>query len=119
MGSKNTGRPPKKMNFISPNGDEIEVVGLKAFCLANGLTITRMSELANGKRDQYKGWTVSDSHDTGLPVIAGEKCKSVMIPVDAYEMAKESAKESGIPLGVYIADIIEIYSGGYIDNTSN
>lgn len=41
---------------ISPEGYSFEVCGLKQFCRANGLSSGSMSEVASGKRRQYKGW---------------------------------------------------------------
>ena len=44
-------------NYINPNGDAVEVYNITAFCREIGLCNVKMTELANGKRKYYKGWT--------------------------------------------------------------
>lgn len=47
----------KQYIFISPTGEKVSVFGLTEFCTDNGLNKGAMSEVWNGKRNVYKGWT--------------------------------------------------------------
>jgi len=47
----------KEYQFISPDGEIINVFGLTEFCKKNNLNKGAMSELSSGKRNVYKGWT--------------------------------------------------------------
>jgi len=44
--------------LVDPNGDIITINNMKAFCEENGYSKSKMSELVNGKRLIYRGWTV-------------------------------------------------------------
>lgn len=46
----------KKYLLLSPEGVETEIINMRQFCLTNDLSITRMSNLVNGKVETYKGW---------------------------------------------------------------
>ena len=46
----------KSYYFVSPEGDEISVVGLVEFCRANGLSQPKMTEVWYGSRKHHKGW---------------------------------------------------------------
>lgn len=46
----------KTYTVISPFGEIFVVHGLKHFCSENGLSSTKMSAVANGKRKSHKGW---------------------------------------------------------------
>jgi group I intron endonuclease len=43
--------------FKSPSGETIDIFGLNQFCKENNLNAGAMSEVWNGKRNCYKGWT--------------------------------------------------------------
>ena len=43
--------------FVSPIGEKFYVFGLTDFCAKNNLNNGAMSEVWNGKRNAYKGWT--------------------------------------------------------------
>ena len=47
----------KQYIFISPTGEKVSVFGLTEFCEKNNLNKGAMSEVWNGKRNVYKGWT--------------------------------------------------------------
>lgn len=47
----------KRYTFMSPLGEKISVFGLNEFCKSNNLNKGAMSEVWNGKRNSYKGWT--------------------------------------------------------------
>ena len=47
----------KQYTFISPTGEKVSVFGLTEFCEKNNLNKGAMSEVWNGKRNVYKGWT--------------------------------------------------------------
>jgi group I intron endonuclease len=47
----------KNYAFISPDGEKVLVFGLTKFCEKNGLNKGAMSNVWNGKRNIYKGWT--------------------------------------------------------------
>jgi group I intron endonuclease len=46
----------KQYTFISPEGNNVTVVGLTEFCLQYNLNKGAMSEVWNGKRKTHKGW---------------------------------------------------------------
>jgi group I intron endonuclease len=47
----------KQYTFTSPSGEKVLVFGLTEFCKNNDLNKGAMSEIWNGKRNVYKGWT--------------------------------------------------------------
>jgi hypothetical protein len=47
----------KHYRFISPSGEAIDVFNLSKFCRENNLHNGNMTEVALGKKNQYKGWT--------------------------------------------------------------
>lgn len=47
----------KQYTFFSPNGEKISVLGLTNFCEKYNLNKGAMSDVWNGKRKFYKGWT--------------------------------------------------------------
>lgn len=51
---------PKRKKYIAtdPNGVEHFVHGLKPFCRIHGLNPGCMTNIADGKRKTYKGWTI-------------------------------------------------------------
>lgn len=49
-----------KHTLVSPDGELVEMVGLRAFCREHNLPLKYMSPLCNGKIDQYKGWRLHD-----------------------------------------------------------
>ena len=110
-----TGRPKKTYKFINPQGDDIEVVGLSEFCVANDLSISQMSAVANGKRKSHKGWVASEILPSQRLTRDGEQCSFVLIPDDALEIAKAEARRKNKSVSAYIGDIIELVAGGYID----
>lgn len=46
----------KSGKFLSPDGELYEVLNIRAFCREHGLHQSYMSQIASGKRYQYKGW---------------------------------------------------------------
>lgn len=56
----------KAYSFINPSGCIINIVNLSLFCKENKLPRNRMNELANAKRDIYKGWTRSDTNPQNI-----------------------------------------------------
>lgn len=46
--------------FIAPNGQIMRGVGMKAFCAANGLSRSKVSELHRGHLLRYRGWVKGD-----------------------------------------------------------
>ena len=108
-------RPKKKFKFINPHGEEVETIGLKALCDPNGLSISHMSDLANGRIKSHKGWTVDDTFVESKFVRDGDPCTMVLIPTDALLMAKRMAKKKNQSIESYLGDIIELFAGGYID----
>lgn len=110
-----TGRPKKTYKFINPQGDEVEVVGLRDFCVANDLSVSQMSAVARGKRKSHKGWVASEILPSARLTRDGEQCSFVLVPDDAIEIAKAKAKEKNQSLSSYLGDVIEIVAGGYLD----
>jgi GIY-YIG catalytic domain len=56
----NTGRHNQLMvhrGFVSPEGQQVEITNLIAFCRAHGLQPAHMHEVKNGQRKSHKGWT--------------------------------------------------------------
>lgn len=53
-----TKRPPNTIHWIvvSPEGEEFTVFGLGPFCKNHGLATSHMIAVANGNRNQHKGW---------------------------------------------------------------
>jgi hypothetical protein len=49
----------KRWLLISPNGEQIEIFGLRRFCIENKLDQGNMSRVAQGKKDNHKGWKCS------------------------------------------------------------
>ena len=47
----------RNASYINPNGELVEVYNITAFCREIGLCNVKMTELANGKRKSYNGWT--------------------------------------------------------------
>ena len=43
--------------YVAPNGDQLIITNLQAFCRENNLEIVHMRELISGKRKSHKGWT--------------------------------------------------------------
>ena len=46
----------KQYVVISPEGEILNISGLKPFCREKGLSCGAMTEVAQGKRQHYKGW---------------------------------------------------------------
>lgn len=54
---ENMGKNNRKQYVVTtPDGIELEVFDLKAFCLLNGLTSSGMYATAKGKQSNHKGW---------------------------------------------------------------
>lgn len=104
-----TGRPKKEYRFISPNGETVDVLGLREFCEENSLQMGRMSAVYAGKLKSHKGWMSAEEKE-----IKGEKCIPMYIPIDAADMAKEAAKQKKMSVESYIGDVIELLAGGYV-----
>jgi group I intron endonuclease len=51
------GLPKTYTSFINPNGHQIVITNLKAFCREYGLEPVHMYQLISGKRKSHKGWT--------------------------------------------------------------
>jgi group I intron endonuclease len=47
----------KRYRVRSPNGEIIEIKGLKDFCEKHGLNVGCLSNVARGRAKQHKGWT--------------------------------------------------------------
>ncbi len=107
-----TGRPPKEYKFISPSGDVVTTIGLKDLCDKNGLSVPRMSAVHSGKNNHHKGWRAFSVVPQGN--YTTKTTVTVEIPKDAMAMARQSAKEKNMSVEEYIADMIELTSGGYI-----
>jgi group I intron endonuclease len=52
----------KKYKVVNPNGDEVEIVGLRKFCRENGLPVSIMWRIVNGKKREYNGWKQQTSN---------------------------------------------------------
>lgn len=50
----------KTYKFFDPEGNYVEVVNLKQFCLGKDLIRELMGKVYNGKRKHHKGWTKAD-----------------------------------------------------------
>lgn len=46
----------KRYIVIDPNGNEMPILGLKGFCQDNGLDISKMVAVANGRRSHHRNW---------------------------------------------------------------
>jgi group I intron endonuclease len=46
----------RQWKFVSPNGETVVVERISTFCRDNGLDITTMYEVGNGKRLDHRGW---------------------------------------------------------------
>lgn len=44
-------------DLLSPDGDLIRVINMKAFCKAHNLSPSKMCLVVNGKRTHHRGWT--------------------------------------------------------------
>jgi group I intron endonuclease len=65
--------------IISPEGEVVEVVGLKAFCEMNGLpssAIQNIHHVINGKIPSYHGWRKYTSELVGVPYVYEGKGKT-------------------------------------------
>jgi hypothetical protein len=49
----------KRYQFVSPNGDKVTVFNLRRFCRENNLNASHMAQVALGKENQHKGWTIA------------------------------------------------------------
>lgn len=48
-------------HVVSPSGESYTIAGtMEQFCKEHGLTLVAMRNLVNGKRKDYKGWTVNE-----------------------------------------------------------
>ncbi|AKU42618.1 HNH endonuclease [Vibrio phage H188] len=108
-----TGRPPKEYKFITPSGEVVTTIGLKELCDKNGLSVPRMSAVHSGKNNHHKGWRAFNVKPKSN--YSRKTTVTVEIPRDAMALAKRSAKEKNMPVEEYIADMIELTAGGYID----
>jgi hypothetical protein len=54
---QNLGLPKAYDGFISPDGRQVTITNLRAFCREHGLDTTHMHEVKSGKRKTHKGWT--------------------------------------------------------------
>lgn len=61
LGAQRRGVPfePFQYRVVSPQGDVFIVDSLKQFCNGHNLDNANMYAVANGKRKQHKGWTVT------------------------------------------------------------
>lgn len=59
--------------LVDPNGDIITINNMKAFCEENGYSKSKMSELVNGKRLIYRGWTVRKELMSELDIDEGNE----------------------------------------------
>lgn len=50
--------------LVAPDGSPQTVTNMRQFCLENGYSISRMSELINGKRKTYRGWVRNEGYYT-------------------------------------------------------
>lgn len=48
----------KSYSFVKPNGQRVVIHNIRNFCKENTLPTNRMSEVATGKRESYKGWSI-------------------------------------------------------------
>lgn len=51
----------KTYYFISPLGKPIKIINMKEFCIKNNLSPSKMSSVANKKRNHHKQWKLNDS----------------------------------------------------------
>lgn len=60
---QNLGLPKAHEGFISPEGQEIVITNLSAFCREHDLHVVHMHGLKSGKRRSHKGWTWRKPHE--------------------------------------------------------
>lgn len=53
-----SGEIVKGWGLCSPDGSIVSGKSLKKFCIANALSYKSMAAVANGRKGQYKGWTL-------------------------------------------------------------
>lgn len=46
----------KEYVFISPNGEKVEIINLRQFCIKNNLSASKMVLVNQGKRNHHKNW---------------------------------------------------------------
>lgn len=49
--------PKTYTGFVDPDGQQVIITKLQAFCREHGLSPVRMHQLKSGKRNKHKGWT--------------------------------------------------------------
>jgi len=54
---QNLGLPKPHHGFINPEGQQVVISNLTAFCRDHGLSVVHMHGLKSGKRRSHKGWT--------------------------------------------------------------
>ncbi|MFN8515211.1 MAG: GIY-YIG nuclease family protein [Chloroflexia bacterium] len=60
---QNLGLPKAHAGFINPEGQQVVITNLTAFCHEHGLSVVHMHGLKSGKRRSHKGWTWRDPHE--------------------------------------------------------
>lgn len=60
----NTGREGNGKHYVlfSPDGVRTEIYNMSRFCKENNLSVSSMVQVANGKINQYKGWTLDGKY---------------------------------------------------------
>jgi group I intron endonuclease len=48
--------------FVSPDGQQVRITNLQAFCREHGLHPVHMHQVKNGERKSHKGWTWKENH---------------------------------------------------------
>lgn len=64
----------KKFTLKNPNGEIIEIFGLRKFCRENNLRHTSLFKVAVGKQSIYQGWTRTDYSEPEIQIPNKEKC---------------------------------------------
>jgi len=47
----------KSYKIVSPDGEIVSITNLSKFCRENNLHLSKMNQVANNKRNTYRGWT--------------------------------------------------------------